>query len=203
MMLSDPESLPAHHVVGTGKAIFANRISYYFDLKGPSVALDTGCSASLVALHQACQSIRSGESEQAIVGGTNLILSPKTMMSLGNLGFLSDEGRCFSFDSRGSGYGRGEGVASVVIKPIQDAVANGDSIRAVIRNTFVNQDGKTPGMTMPCCEAQADMMRAAYAQAHLDPTDTGYVEAHGPGTKVKFNKFFSLLAVALASIQPA
>ena len=88
MMLSDPETLPAHHVVGTGKAIFANRISYYFDLKGPSLALDTGCSASLVALHQACQSLRAGESKQAIVGGTNLILSPKTMISLSNLGFV-------------------------------------------------------------------------------------------------------------------
>ena len=86
-MLSDPESLPTHHVTGTGKAMFANRISYYFDLKGPSVALDTGCSASLVALHQACESIRSGESKQAIVGGTNLIISPKTMISLGSLGY--------------------------------------------------------------------------------------------------------------------
>ena len=93
MMLSDPETLPAHHVVGTGKAIFANRISYYFNLKGPSLALDTGCSASLVALHQACQSLRTGESKQAIVGGTNLILNPKTMMSLSNLGFvISDSG---------------------------------------------------------------------------------------------------------------
>lgn len=88
MMLSDPETLPAHHVVGTGKAIFANRISYYFNLKGPSLALDTGCSASLVALHQACQSLRSGESKQAIVGVTNLILNPKTMISLSNLGFV-------------------------------------------------------------------------------------------------------------------
>ena len=89
MMLADPETLPAHHVTGTGKAIYANRISYFFDLKGPSLALDTGCSASLVALHQACQSIRSGESTQAIVGGTNLILSPKTNMSLGGLGYAS------------------------------------------------------------------------------------------------------------------
>ena len=89
MMLADPESLPSHHVTGTGKAILANRISYYFDLKGPSFSLDTGCSSSLVALHQACQSIRCGESQQAIVGGTNLILSPKTMMSLGGLGCVS------------------------------------------------------------------------------------------------------------------
>ena len=88
MILSDTESLPSHHVTGTGKAIFANRISYYFDLKGPSFSLDTGCSASLVALHQACQSIRIGESKQAIVGGTNLILSPKTTMALGGLGYV-------------------------------------------------------------------------------------------------------------------
>lgn len=87
MLLSDPESLPIHHVTGTGKAIFANRLSYYFDLKGPSFSLDTGCSASLVALHQACQSIRTGESEQALVGGTNLLLSPKTTVSLSKFGY--------------------------------------------------------------------------------------------------------------------
>ncbi|KAL8882951.1 MAG: hypothetical protein Q9198_000127 [Flavoplaca austrocitrina] len=183
MMLADPESLPSHHVTGTGKAIFANRISYYFDLKGPSFSLDTGCSASLVALHQACQSIRCGESQQAIVGGTNLILSPKTSVSLGGLGFLSEEGRCYSFDSRGSGYGRGEGVASIVIKPLQDAIANGDPIRAIIRNTAVNQDGRTPGLTMPSREAQMNLIREAYAQVGLDPLLTRYVEAHGTGTK--------------------
>lgn len=88
MLLSDPESLPSHHVTGTGKAIFANRLSYYFDLRGPSLTLDTGCSGSLVALHQACQSIRAGESEQAIVGGTNLLLSPKTTISLSRYGFV-------------------------------------------------------------------------------------------------------------------
>ncbi|KAL8897966.1 MAG: hypothetical protein Q9207_006939 [Kuettlingeria erythrocarpa] len=183
MMLTDPESLPPHHVTGTGKAIFANRISYYFNLKGPSFSLDTGCSASLVALHQACQSIRCGESKQAIVGGTNLILSPKTMMSLGGLGFLSDDGRCYSFDSRGSGYGRGEGVASIVIKPLEDAIANGDPIRAIIRNTAVNQDGKTPGLTMPSREAQMNLIQDTYSQAGLDPLLTPYVEAHGTGTK--------------------
>lgn len=88
MLLSDPESLPLQHVTGTGKAIFANRLSYFLDLKGPSFTLDTGCSGSLVALHQACQSIRSGESEQAIVGGTNLLLSPKTTISLSNYGYV-------------------------------------------------------------------------------------------------------------------
>ncbi|KAL8880106.1 MAG: hypothetical protein Q9198_002417 [Flavoplaca austrocitrina] len=170
MLLSDPENLPAHHVTGTGKAIFANRISYLLDLKGPSFSLDTGCSASLVALHQACQSIRCGESQQAIVGGTNLILSPKTTMSLGGLG-------------RGSGYGRGEGAASILIKPLKDAIAQGDPVRAVIRNTVLNQDGKTPGLTMPSREAQEALIREAYGQARLDPLDTHYIECHGTGTK--------------------
>ena len=98
--------------------------------------------------------------------------------------FLSDEGRCYSFDGRGSGYGRGEGVVALIIKPLKDALAAGDPIRAVIRNTAVNQDGKTPGITMPSSEAQESLMRSAYADAGLDPTQTTLVEAHGTGTKV-------------------
>ena len=114
------------------------------------------------------------------------------------LRFLSEEGRCFSFDSRGSGYGRGEGVASIYIKPLKDALANGDPVRAVIRNTFVNQDGRTPGLTMPSCEAQVSMMHAAYAQARIDPFHTGYVEAHGPGTKVGDPIEIEAISTALA-----
>ena len=113
--------------------------------------------------------------------------------------FLSDEGRCYSFDSRGSGYGRGEGVASIVIKPLKDALANGDPIRAVIRNTVVNQDGRTIGLTMPSCEAQIAMMRDAYAQARLDPLDTRYVEAHGTGTKAGDPIEVEAIAAALSS----
>ena len=98
--------------------------------------------------------------------------------------FLSDEGRCYSFDDRGSGYGRGEGIAALIIKPLNSALAAGDPIRAIIRNTAVNQDGKTPGITMPSSEAQESMIRSAYADAGLDPTQTAYAEAHGTGTKV-------------------
>lgn len=98
--------------------------------------------------------------------------------------FLSDDGRCYAFDSRGSGYGRGEGTASIIVKPLRDALAAGDPIRAVIRNTVVNQDGRTAGMTMPSSEAQISMIRTAYAEARLDPCHTSYVEAHGTGTKV-------------------
>ena len=119
------------------------------------------------------------------------------------LRFLSEEGRCFSFDSRGSGYGRGEGVASIFIKPLKDALANGDPVRAVIRNTLVNQDGKTPGLTMPSCDAQVSMMNAAYAQARIDPVHTGYVEAHGPGTKVGDPIEIEAISTALAKSRSA
>ncbi len=105
----------------------------------------------------------------------------KVLISL--CSFLSDEGRCYAFDSRGSGYGRGEGVACVIIKPLEDAVAAGDPIRAIIRNTAVNQDGRTPGITMPSRSAQENMMRGAYSKANLNPLDTGYLEAHGTGTQ--------------------
>lgn len=113
--------------------------------------------------------------------------------------FLSDAGRCYSFDNRGSGYGRGEGVTSILIKPLKDALAAGDPIRAVIRNTVVNQDGRTAGMTMPSSEAQVSMIRSAYAEAKLDPHDTSYVEAHGTGTRVGDPIESSAIATVLAN----
>ncbi len=113
--------------------------------------------------------------------------------------FLSDEGRCYSFDGRGSGYGRGEGVEALFIKPLKDALAAGDPIRAVIRNTAVNQDGKTPGITMPSSAAQESMMRSAYADAGLDPTQTTYVEAHGTGTRVGDPMEINAIAAVLSS----
>ena len=113
--------------------------------------------------------------------------------------FLSEEGRCYSFDSRGSGYGRGEGVASIVIKPLRDAIANGDPIRAIIRNTAINQDGRTPGLTMPSREAQMTLIQDAYSQAGLDPLLTRYVEAHGTGTKVGDPIEVDAIAAALST----
>ena len=120
-----------------------------------------------------------------IIGRPRVCLIPFRATFLTNSlnSFLSDHGRCYSFDTRGSGYGRGEGVASIVIKPLKDAIAHGDPIRAVIRNTVLNQDGKTPGLTMPSCKAQANLIERAYQQAGLDPLDTHYVEAHGTGTQ--------------------
>nr|ALQ32842.1 putative polyketide synthase [Fusarium euwallaceae] len=182
MMMKDTHNLAKYHVTGTHKAIVANRISYLFDLKGPSLSLDTACSGGLVALHQACQGLRNRESKIALVGGTNLILSPEFMFGMSFLNMLNDDGKSYSFDERGSGYGRGEGVATLVLKRLDDALQDGDPIRAVIRNTGVNQDGKTNGITYPSAESQEMLTRAVYDQAGLDPKETAYVEAHGTGT---------------------
>ncbi|KAL6722106.1 hypothetical protein ACLMJK_001212 [Lecanora helva] len=183
----DPDFGPRYEVFGNGAAMLSNRVSYYFDLRGPSITLDTGCSGGLVALHQACQSIRVGEADQALVGGANMILDPNVMISMkyfliASYRFFSGDGRCYTFDSRGSGYGRGEGVACVMLKRLDHAVAAGDPIRAVIRNSAVNQDGKTQGITVPNGNAQEDLIRSAYADAGIDPQTTGYFEAHGTGT---------------------
>jgi acyl transferase domain-containing protein len=184
MLLRDPDSLPLYHSTSNGqsRAMISNRISYIYDLKGPSVTIDTACSSSLVALHLACQSIRTGEAKQAVVGGANLILGPEVMMSMSMLRFLSPDGRSYSFDSRANGYARGEGVGCLVVKPLADALRDGDAIRAVLRNTGANQDGKTSGITLPSRDAQEQLIRRVYSQAQLDSLETGYVEAHGTGT---------------------
>ncbi len=173
---------------GNGLTMMSNRLSWFYDLHGPSVSLDTACSSSLVALHLACQAIKgsTSQSRQAIVGGVNLILVPDQMTTMNPLHFLSPNSQCYSFDSRADGYTRGEGVGILVLKHINDAIRDGDCIRAVIRGTAVNSDGKTPGITLPSATAQASLIRKTYAQAGLDLGDTGYFEAHGTGT----SKFF-------------
>ncbi|KAI9645960.1 hypothetical protein NHQ30_005397 [Ciborinia camelliae] len=182
MMYHDSLSIPKYGMTGTGTAIASNRISYVFDLKGPSMSLDTGCSGSLVALHQACLSLRYGETNSSFVGGTNLILSPDAMLPMDNLHLLNKNGTCYPFDSRGSGYGRGEGAALVILKRLDDAMKAGDPIRAIIRNTAIGQDGKTPGITFPNGDAQVSLIRSVYKAVSLNPCYTGYVEAHGTGT---------------------
>ncbi|PKX97535.1 type I polyketide synthase [Aspergillus novofumigatus IBT 16806] len=182
MLACDRENLPLYHGTGTGSAIMSNRISWYFDLKGPSISLDTACSSSLVALHLGCQSLRTGESEMSIVGGTNLILLPDIMSAMSALHFLSPDGKCQSFDHKANGYSRGEGAAVVILKPLHLALRDNDVIRAVIRGTAVNQDGNTPGITLPSATAQEALIRETYANAGLNFTDTAYVETHGTGT---------------------
>src|SRR3569833_3208384 len=178
----DVALLPKYHSIGTGQSILSNRVSFCFDLKGPSVTIDTACSSSLVAVHLACQSLRTGESTAAIVGATNAILSPDIQVGMTNLHFLSPDSTCHTFDDRSNGYARGEGIAALVLKPLDLAVRDGDTIRAIIRGTAVNSNGKTPGITLPSRDAQVALIRSAYDQAGCDPCLTGYVEAHGTGT---------------------
>lgn len=162
----------------------ANRVSYFFNLKGPSIVVDTACSSSLVAFHLAHQSIITGESDYAIVLGSALYFDPTTAIVLSDMGFLSSDGRCRSFDADGSGYVRGEGICAVVIKRQSDAVRDGNRIRCVVRATGSNHDGTKKGITVPSSEAQEEMIRRTYQLANLDPDDTHFFECHGTGTKV-------------------
>ena len=182
-LMRDPEQLPRYFMTGNGAAMISNRISHFFDLRGPSMTIDTGCSTGLTALHLGCQSIRTGESKVSIVGGANVMINPDMFISMSMLGLLGADGRSYTFDSRGEGYGRGEGVATVILKPLTDARKNGDPIRAVIRETALNQDGKTATITSPSQSAQEDLIRACYRNAGLDLSSTNYVEAHGTGTR--------------------
>ncbi|RYP74561.1 hypothetical protein DL769_003988 [Monosporascus sp. CRB-8-3] len=203
MLSRDPENAPVYTATGNGFAILSNRISYFFDLKGPSVTLDTACSASLTALHLACQSLRTGESKMAIVGGTNIIHSPDMMVCMSLLRFFSQEGRCYSFDHRACGYSRGEGVATVILKPLDAALRDGDPVRAIIRNSVVNQDGRTQGITLPSRQAQEALIRSAYDSAGIDPATTGYFEAHGTGTAAGDPLEAGAIATVLGAGRPA
>ncbi|KAK4169040.1 polyketide synthase [Cladorrhinum sp. PSN259] len=178
----DVERPPLYLVTGTGPALTSARISYQFNLKGPCFTVDTGCSSSTVALHQAILSLRAGETTQCFVGGANLVLDPQRLCYQSRLRMLSKEGRSFPFDSRANGYGRGEGFTGVVLKRLSAALRDDDPIRAVIRNSVLNQDGKTPGIAVPSETAQREAIIRAYHQAKLEPS-ADYVEAHGTGTK--------------------
>ncbi|KAH8777320.1 hypothetical protein F5883DRAFT_639404 [Diaporthe sp. PMI_573] len=183
-LLCDQAYYPLHSITGIGDAMQANRVSYFFNLKGPSIVVDTACSSSLVAFHLAHQSIITGESDYAIVLGSALYFDPTTAIVLSDMGFLSSDGRCRSFDADGSGYVRGEGVCAVVIKRQSDAVRDGNRIRCVVRATGSNHDGTKKGITVPSSEAQEEMIRRTYQLANLNPDDTQFFECHGTGTKV-------------------
>ncbi|KAL7793746.1 putative polyketide synthase [Trichoderma ceciliae] len=183
LVIGDTDAVPPYATTGLNKTSLANRISWTFDLRGPSFTLDTACSSSLVALHLACQSLRVGESDIAIVGGTNVLLNPDMFVAFSGQGFLSPDGKCKSFDVSGDGYGRGEGVAAVVLKRIDDAIVALDPLRAIIRATGSNQDGHTKSLTLPSADAQEALIRDVYRLAGLDFDHTSYVEAHGTGTQ--------------------
>ncbi|KAJ4361269.1 hypothetical protein N0V95_002038 [Ascochyta clinopodiicola] len=182
-ILKDPESGPTYAINGACITAASNRISWFFDLKGPSFTLDTACSSGLVAVHQACQSLMSGDSDIALVGAESLLLNPDMFGFLSNQQFLAKDGKCKAFDESGDGYGRGEGIAVLVLRRVDDAIADGDPIRAIIRGSACNQDGRTKGLTMPSADAQEQLALAAYSAADLSPSETRYVEAHGTGTQ--------------------
>ncbi|WP_243443951.1 type I polyketide synthase [Asaia prunellae] len=164
--------------------MLAARVSHSLDLKGPSMSIDTACSSSLTAIHQACLSLATGESNAAIAGGVNIMVSPISSITMSKGHFLSVDGRCKSFSSMADGYGRGEGCGIVVLKRLSDAERDGDKIHAVIVGTGVNQDGRTPTLTTPSEEAQRSLILDVLSKAGLTPDDVGYVEAHGTGTPV-------------------
>jgi len=171
--------------MGTSMTSLANRISYDFNLKGPSVSLDTACSSSLVAVHLACRSLWGGEADLAIAAGVNLMLRPETSIVLSKGGFLNPDQHCKAFDSAANGYVRGEGVGVVILKPLGKAIADGDLIYALVRGTGVNQDGYLPeGLTVPNVFSQIALLKAVYAESGIDPLGVAFVEAHGTGTAV-------------------
>ena len=164
--------------------MLSNRISFVYDLRGPSMTIDTACSSSLVALHEATQAIARGEIELALVGGVNAMLIPETSVTMSKGRFLAEDGHCKTFDAAADGYARGEGAGILVLKPLADATRDQDQIYAVIRATGVNQDGRTSGITVPNPQAQADLIRRVLSESGLRPEQIGYVEAHGTGTAV-------------------
>jgi acyl transferase domain-containing protein/NADPH:quinone reductase-like Zn-dependent oxidoreductase/NADP-dependent 3-hydroxy acid dehydrogenase YdfG/acyl carrier protein len=180
----DMGSIDATTMTGTTGSIAANRISYVFDLRGPSMTVDTACSSSLVALHQACQSIRHGESDTAIVGGISLHLHPYAFIGFSKASMLSRHGRCSVFDERADGYVRSEGGAVVLLKPLAQAIADGNQILGVIAETGVNNDGRKTGLTVPSHAAQAALLREVYERAGIAPGEIDYFEAHGTGTAI-------------------
>ncbi len=183
-LADDMAAIDASTATGNTSSIASNRLSYVFDLHGPSMSLDTACSSSMVAFHQACQSIRSGETSMALAGGISLHLHPYGFIIFSKASMLSPTGRCQVFDEAGNGYVRSEGAGIFLLKDYDLAVADGDNILAVVAGSAVNTDGHKSGLTVPNPSAQTDLMRRAYEQAGISPNEIDYLEAHGTGTAV-------------------
>jgi 6-methylsalicylic acid synthase len=182
--LEDLPGIDAWTGIGSVLCAVANRISYALDLRGPSLSVDTACSASLVALHLACQSLRLGESTIALACGTNLTVTPGPFLTLDAAGALAPDGRTKAFDASADGYGRAEGCAVLVLKRLVDAERDGDRVLAVVLGSAVNQDGKTEGIMAPSQQAQERVMRRALLCAGIEPHSIDYIEAHGTGTRL-------------------
>ncbi|KAF2130682.1 ketoacyl-synt-domain-containing protein [Dothidotthia symphoricarpi CBS 119687] len=183
MQARDMQEGNVYDITGMDDFVFANRVSYEFDLHGPSMTVKAGCSSSLIALHLACEALNRGDCSGALVGASNLLLSPEYFLALNNLGALSPDGSSRAFDAFANGYARADAVNAVYIKRLDDAVRDGNPVRAIIRSTAVNADGKTVGLTNPSTESQASLIRRAYEKAGIcNPYATPMVECHGTGT---------------------
>ncbi|GAB2610902.1 hypothetical protein GCM10027168_49750 [Streptomyces capparidis] len=184
-LFEDPLGITAYASTGTAHSVLAGRISYALDLRGPSMAVDTACSSSLLAVHQACQALRSAECDLALAGGANTVLTPHVSISFSQFPeMLAPDGRCKTFDASANGFVRGEGCGVVVLKRLSDALRDGDRVLAVVRGSAVNQDGRSSGVTAPNGAAQRDVLRRALDAAGVAPDRVGYIEAHGTGTKL-------------------
>ena len=182
LISADPVEAHPYALTGNSSAIIANRISYAFDFRGPSISVDTACSASLVSIHQAVRSLRDGDSSVAIAGGVNILASPFGTVAFSELGVLSPTGKIHAFSDDADGIVRSDGAGVVVLKRLADARRDGDNVLAVIKGSAVNSDGRSNGLTAPNPDAQVDVLRAAYADAGISPLHVDYVEAHGTGT---------------------
>ncbi|MFE9411001.1 SDR family NAD(P)-dependent oxidoreductase [Streptomyces sp. NPDC006704] len=182
MML--PQTVNAYTMSGAASSITANRLSHFFDLRGPSMAVDTACSSSLVALDRACRTLLDGSSRVVLSAGVNVLLSPYHYVGFSQAAMLSPSGKCASFSAAADGFVRAEGGALVVLKKLTDAMADGDRIHGVVLASASNSDGRTMGLALPSAEAQEDLLRSVYEQANVSPDELVYLEAHGTGTLV-------------------
>jgi acyl transferase domain-containing protein/NADPH-dependent curcumin reductase CurA/acyl carrier protein/short-subunit dehydrogenase len=202
-LLSGRDDIAQHTATGQDISIISARIAYTLGLQGPALTINTACSSALVAVHQACHSLRSGESTVALAGGVHLVLAPESSIAMTKFGAMAPDGRCKAFDSRANGYVRGEGGGIVVLKPLSAATRDGDRVYAVIRGSAVNNDGPSNGLTAPNPSAQRAMLRDALDSAHVHPHAVDYVEAHGTGTALGDPIEANALAAVLGRDRPA
>mgnify|MGYP001053742356 FL=1 len=183
LAMMDPRTAHPYAITGTASSIIANRVSYFYDFRGPSVAVDTACSSSLVAVHEGVQALRAGEADVVVAGGVNALVTPAVTLGFDEVGgVLAADGRIKSFSSDADGYARSEGGGMLVLKRLEDARRDGDEIIAVIAGSAINHDGRSNGMLAPNPDAQAEVLRKAYKDAGINPRTVDYIEAHGTGT---------------------
>ncbi|MEX1118204.1 MAG: SDR family NAD(P)-dependent oxidoreductase [Terrimicrobiaceae bacterium] len=200
---TDRTGISAHTPIGSAHSIAANRISYCLNLGGPSIAMDTACSSALTAVHAACEHLYDGRCRTALAGGVTVMIAPDGFIGFSQAGMLSPEGKCKAFDASADGFVRGEGAGMILLKRLSEAIADGDTIHAVILGTSVNQDGHTNGISLPSPEAQARLVREACLDAGVEPSHIGFVEAHGTGTAVGDPIEATALGEALCADRPA